>query len=400
MKRAFLALSLQLTMVFLFSACAPSMPHIAEVPEDAIVIQPGETIKIALVTDLVDGEPGLSRIGIDIRAGAITAVTTNPFIGDFRIELVPLETACNEESGQTVAEVITSSPEIAAAVGYTCSASCRGSTPVFQDAGLTLMAAGCSDSNLTEVITHQHAFSRVFYDDRHESRLAADYAFFNMGSRSAIIVQDSSIESQNLSSGFETVYAMNGGEILAVRTFLPGAGQTSLLMTDILELSPDLIYAPMFPGVSAEFITELRSRNPNARIMTSRWTWTNWFIDNMMPEHSENIYSVGPIVATDELEVLKDAYLRVVPGEQPGVMFAFGYDAASMLIKAIQETASLNRDGDLVIVREKVENALHTSVDVEAVTGNLTCTEYGECSADVLGIGSVQDGEWVTVFVP
>jgi branched-chain amino acid transport system substrate-binding protein len=81
-------------------------------------------------------------------------------------------------------------------------------------------------------------------------------------------------------------------------------------------------------------------------------------------------------------------------------MFAFGYDAASMLIKAIQETASLNRDGDLVIVREKVENALHTSVDVEAVTGNLTCTEYGECSADVLGIGSVQDGEWVTVFVP
>jgi branched-chain amino acid transport system substrate-binding protein len=67
-------------------------------------------------------------------------------------------------------------------------------------------------------------------------------------------------------------------------------------------------------------------------------------------------------------------------GEEPTISYyAHWYDAANMLLKAIEAVAVQEEDGTLHIGRQALRDALYATAGYEGLTGSLTCDEYGDC---------------------
>src|SRR5690606_19913467 len=92
-----------------------------------------------------------------------------------------------------------------------------------------------------------------------------------------------------------------------------------------------------------------------------------------------------------------------VAPDELGPFHYHAYDAASILLDAIEAVAVVDDAGNLVIDREALIVAVRETTDYEGLTGVLSCDGIdgiGECGAGVIGVNVVEDGAWVAVDVP
>jgi len=59
---------------------------------------------------------------------------------------------------------------------------------------------------------------------------------------------------------------------------------------------------------------------------------------------------------------------------------AHAYDAVNMVFAAIEKVAVQDSDGTLHIGRKALRDALFATKDFKGLTGNLTCSQYGDCA--------------------
>jgi branched-chain amino acid transport system substrate-binding protein len=76
---------------------------------------------------------------------------------------------------------------------------------------------------------------------------------------------------------------------------------------------------------------------------------------------------------------------------------AHGYDAAQLILIAINQVATVDASGNLVIDREALIKAVRNTKNYKGLTGTLTCDAIGECGAGDLSINQVQGGKWALV---
>ena len=81
---------------------------------------------------------------------------------------------------------------------------------------------------------------------------------------------------------------------------------------------------------------------------------------------------------------LLEAYQAEFGEPPPGPYWAHSYDAAVMLLSAI-ESAAVERDGSLWIDRAAVRDALDAA-DFEGVTGRVSCDEFGDCGVGTIAV--------------
>jgi branched-chain amino acid transport system substrate-binding protein len=78
-----------------------------------------------------------------------------------------------------------------------------------------------------------------------------------------------------------------------------------------------------------------------------------------------------------------DAYLsryKAKYQEPPFPMYAATtYDAANLLLNAVEAVAVQDKDGTLHLGRQALRDALYGTSGYHGVTGRLTCDEYGDC---------------------
>jgi branched-chain amino acid transport system substrate-binding protein len=77
------------------------------------------------------------------------------------------------------------------------------------------------------------------------------------------------------------------------------------------------------------------------------------------------------------------AYQEAFGTEPLSVFHAHSYDAAMILMDAIEEVAIQNDDGSLSIPRQALRDAVFATNGYAGVTGTITCTELGDCATDV-----------------
>jgi branched-chain amino acid transport system substrate-binding protein len=81
-------------------------------------------------------------------------------------------------------------------------------------------------------------------------------------------------------------------------------------------------------------------------------------------------------------------------GEGPNQLYyAHTYDAANMLLNAIEAVAVQDKDGTLHIGRQALRDALYATDWYEGLTGSLTCDEYGDCGVARFQVIRLDDPE-------
>jgi branched-chain amino acid transport system substrate-binding protein len=86
-------------------------------------------------------------------------------------------------------------------------------------------------------------------------------------------------------------------------------------------------------------------------------------------------------------------------GEDPLAVFhAHAYDAANIIMDAVEEVGVIDADGNLHIPRKALRDAIYGTSNFPGITGNLTCSADGDCADPVINVAQLQNGEYVPVW--
>ncbi|MBN1992372.1 MAG: protein kinase [Anaerolineae bacterium] len=182
-------------------------------PWGDIVIPPGGTINLAFVGAL-SGE--LSELGAVQKNAFLMALEEKSAIKGFPIKAgLIVDGGCGDpDLGQKAAQDVVVEANIVGLVGHTCSASCMGGAPVYEDAHLVWISPSCSNPNLTE--QGFDVFNRlVFRDDRDGDEKNAQVVDTPIYQEFAQSYQDAYGQSlAEIGSGFFAAYTYDATNIL------------------------------------------------------------------------------------------------------------------------------------------------------------------------------------------
>ncbi|HEC22338.1 MAG TPA: branched-chain amino acid ABC transporter substrate-binding protein, partial [Chloroflexi bacterium] len=269
------------------------------VPEDpwgVVEIPPGEPVRIAVNT--VTSGAGVDVYGInELRAVEIAVDDFGGEIAGHEIEIVPNDTLCSAEGGQTVASRTVSDPSIVAVVGHTCSSSCEPAAPIYEDAYYTMVSPSCTAGSLTAPDAPR-SFMRTAFNDNFQGREAAKFAYEVLGARRVATIHDGSPYAVGLVDVFAQTFQELGGEIVAQEAVNVGDTDMRPVLTSIAAQEPDMIYFPIFPAEGGFIAVQSKEVEglEDVILMGADGIKSDTFIE-AAGDAAEGVYASGPLTA-------------------------------------------------------------------------------------------------------
>jgi branched-chain amino acid transport system substrate-binding protein len=380
---------------------APAEGAVAEACNDllgCVTVAPGEPIRLA--SALVIAGPN-GTLGIDSQTGVEVAIKQRGELVGHPIELQAEDDGCSAEGGQTTATKLASDPSLVAVVGHSCSSSCTPAAPIYDNAGLTMISPSCTAPALTGEASHVKSFLRTAQNDSVQGQVMAEFVYNELGLRKAATIHDGSPYAEQLQQVFAEVFTELGGEITAQEAINVGDTDMRPVLTSIATSSPEFLYYPIFIAEGAFVTTQAKEI---AGLETTILAGADGMISpdfiTAAGEAAEGMYISGPDLAfSGELYDTFVADYNEILGQDPNAPYhGHAYDAANMIFEAIEKVAKQDAEGNTLIGRQALRDALYGTSSLQGVTGNISCSELGDCADPKIAINQVKGGEYVPVF--
>jgi branched-chain amino acid transport system substrate-binding protein len=380
-------------------ACAPTptaQPFTYEDEWGVVVVKKGEPIRIGFAAALSGA--GLDVLGIDEQRGAQLAVADKGSILGFPIELVSEDDQCSAEGGITVANKFVSDPSIVAVVGNMCSSGCLAAMDIYQEHGYTMVSPSCTGVVLTT--RGNKAFNRVCWNDRIQGPAAAKFLREQLKLERVAIIHDGSPYGEGLVNAMAAAFEEMGGKVVAREAVNVGDTDMRPLLERIKAANPQAIYFGGFVAEGAYLAAQrLDVGMADVIFMGADGILAADFI-KAAGKGAEGVYAsaanpaeAGPGMA-DFLKAYQDKY-----GEKPPAPFhAHAYDAAMVIMNAIEKVAKVDPQGNLHIGRKALNEAIRNTKNYQGLTGIITCDENGDCGTGTVAVSQVVNGEWQLVW--
>jgi branched-chain amino acid transport system substrate-binding protein len=396
-KYNFYLLSLFVLVSILLSACKASAPPFE--CSDAIGcvdIAPGEPIKLGVLQTL-SGK--VAAHGIDQTRGIELALARreNQLLGH-RIELQIENERCSSEGGTIATLKIVADPQVVAILGTTCSGAATTATKIMSKAGLTMISGANTAPSLTSIggekgADWQQGYFRTIYSEAIVAQAAATFVFQKLGVKKVATINDGDAYTRGYKDVFKQAFTDLGGEVVLDIAVNKGDKDMRPVLTAVAASGAELVFFPLFQP-EADFIV-LQAKEvaglENTILMGGGALLSDAFVKSVARD-GVGMYMTGPVPlespAFNELALAYKARYGEVPHT---VSFIYAYDAANLLLNAIETVAVRERDGTLHIGRQALRKALYAISDFEGVTGPLTCDEFGDCSATRFVIVRLED---------
>ncbi|RPJ20138.1 MAG: branched-chain amino acid ABC transporter substrate-binding protein, partial [Desulfobacteraceae bacterium] len=348
-----------------------------------VKIKKGDPIHIA--NWMVVAGPDAS-LGTDTKRGVEIAVDDigGKLLGH-PIKISTQDTGCNAEGGQAAATKLASDPTIVAAVGSNCSSEARPGAPILWKAGI----ATVSPSNTAPYLTdpkrgaEYNGYLRTAHNDKVQGAVAAEFAIKKLGAKKAATVHDGSVYAEQLQAVFAETFKKMGGTITAQEAVAPTDTDMRPVLTKIATGKPEFLYYPIFIAAGGHITRQVKevAGLEKVSLMGADGIFSPDFYkaagDTAIGMyHSSPDFSAFAAGYKDFLAKHSKKY-----GEKPLAPFhAHGYDAAMLIFNAIKKVGKAGPDGTLYIGRKALRDALYATKNYKGLTGNLTCTELGDCA--------------------
>ena len=374
-----------------------------EIPEDelgVVEIPEGEPIHLAF-WGVISGAD--AALGEDARRGVEIAIDDRGGeLLSHPIELSSEDGLCTPEGGATAAQALAADTTVVGLVGSICSDETVGGIQTITEAGLTTI----SPSNTRPALTAEDrdetfaGYLRTAHSDAVQGRVAAEFAFNELGVTTAATVHDGSAYAEALQQVFADEFTALGGEITAQEAVERGQTDMSTALNNVAADAPELLYYPIFTAEGGFITAQVRdvAGLEDTTLMGSDGLFSAEFIEAAGP-NVEGMYLSSP-----DFTAFGEAYQEFLDkyeekyGEEPIQIFhAHAYDAANILMDAIEEVA-VEVDGTLYVPKGALRERIYATENFDGLTGTLTCNEFGDCSAPVIAMYQVTarevGGEW------
>ncbi|MBO8159660.1 ABC transporter substrate-binding protein [Thermosyntropha sp.] len=261
---------------------------------------------------------------------------------------------------------------IVAQIGPLTSGNVQGCTLVMMDNKIPLIAPAATAVNVTvneKGETLDYIF-RVCFIDPFQGTLMAQFAYENLGAKTAVILKDASSDyGKGLAEYFKKTFTEKGGKILAEEGFVKGDRDFRATLTKIRGLNPDFIYVPGYYEEVAPLIKQARELGITAPMGGGDGWDSPDMIEVAGKANLNNTYFTNHYSVQDQnpkvqkfVKAYKEKY-----NKEPDAFAALAYDAVQLLAQAIKDANSTNP--------EDIKNALENIKDFEGVTGRMSIDE-------------------------
>lgn len=367
----------------------------ADNPDEKIcaVIEPGNTIKIGYAGPMTGD---YSAFGTDISQAGLIAIQDYGDFDGFMFELLIQDTQGSGEGGAAVANLYVSDPDVVAIAGHTFSGSTAAAIPIYNEARLPMLSPSATRADLTE--GDQDVFNRIPFTDDIQGVKVAEYLYNTLGLTKIAVMHDGDAYGQGLAEKVRDVFTELGGEVVAVEPITPGEADYSSALNAIGAQSPEALFYGGYDAEAAVIKNQMGVAGlGDAVFFSDDGTFGTNFLDLTGP-NAEGAYATSALPPASEAKDKFIAAYQAAYGIEPGTLSAFswhGYDVVAALIHVIKQVAIKGDDGNLYIPRETMVQAVRGLTDFQALTGNITCNEVGECNTAGPTFFVVQNGGWV-----
>jgi len=399
MTRKGLFLLLVLTAVLALAACGGESLE-CEDELGCVEVAPGDPVLLA--SSLVVSGPN-TELGLDSQWGVELAIDMRGELLGHPIDLQAEDDGCNAEGGQTSATKIVSNPQIVAMVGTSCSGAGVPAAKIVSDAGYSMVSPSNTSPALTDPDqAFQVGYLRTAHNDLVQGRAMAEFAFNELGVTKAAAIHDGDPYTEGLASAFAGPFEELGGEMVAFEAEAPDASNVEPLLTTVAAAGPEFIYYPVFIPLGS-LLTNTAKDIPGLEgviLAGADGIQSPSFLENTVGT-SDGMYVSGPDLSfsnTFYQDTFLPAYMEAYGTEPTAPFHAHAFDAASMIMDAIEKVAVQGDDGTLLIGRQALRDALYATSGMEGITGTITCDEYGDCADPKISVSEVQSNSFEKVW--
>ncbi len=357
------------------------------------------------VVNIPDGEPvtlGVFQVlsgpnavlGQDMVYGIEIAVADRDGeILGHEINLLIQDELCTVEGGAQAALAIASDPTVVGLVGSSCSDATVGAMQTITEAGLSTISGSATRPSLTEPDRGPEyaGFLRTAWSDAIQGKFVAEFVQ-SLGLTKAATIHDGSAYAEALVGVFEDEFEALGGEITIKEAVTAGQTDMNPVLTNVAQSEPEVIYFPVFTaegGYIAKQHADVAGLE-DVVLIGSDGLFSYQFVEAAgAGSEVEGMYLSSPNFSAfqDTYADLVEKYLDLSGLDSPLQAFhAHAYDAASIMLSGIEQVAVENEDGSMDVDLGALREALYATADFPGVTGTLTCTPTGDCSAPIIAV--------------
>lgn len=403
-KRLLALFALLMVASMVLSACGPSAPTFE--CTDAIgclKIGPDEPVHLAYMLTisgatafLGEDSKGGIELAIDDRGGKVLG---------HEISLTGEDSGCNAEGGQTAATKVAADPTIVGVIGTNCSSAATAAVDTISDAGLVMVSSSNTAPALTiEGETWKPGYYRTCHTDLFQGAIAAEFAYNELGARTAATIHDGSPYADQLQAVFSKRFKELGGTVTFQGAINVGDTDMRTVLTSVAADSPDVLYFPIFEP-EGDFIVAQSSEISgleNTTLMGADGLLADSFPENAGP-NSVGMYLSGPYVQGAAYDTFLAEWDAKYGGVPPSGFHAFAYDGTNIILDAVESVATVQEDGTMYIGRQAMRDYISNLSDYSGLTGSLDCTDkdfgdvgisHGDCATGgALGIFQLTEAE-------
>ncbi|OGP62681.1 MAG: hypothetical protein A2V65_00050 [Deltaproteobacteria bacterium RBG_13_49_15] len=381
MKRTFILFTILALMIGIAATGAQAAD--AKDPIGVVTIKKGEPVHIAYWF-VVAGEN--ASLGTDTKRGVEIAIEDvgGKLLGH-PIKLSGQDTGCNAEGGQAAATKLASDPTIIAAIGSNCSSEAKPGAPILWKAGITTVSPSNTAPYLTDPARgpEYEGYLRTAHNDKIQGAVAAQFAIKKLGVKKAATIHDGSVYAEQLQAVFAETFKKMGGTITSQEAVSTGSTDMRPVLTKIATGKPEFIYYPIFIAEGGHITRQAKEVAGLEKV--SLMGADGIFSPDFYKAAGET--AIGMYHSSPDFSAFAAGYKDFLAkhqkkyGEKPLAPFhAHAYDAAMMVLKAIEKVAVKGKDGSLTIGRKALRDALYATKGLKGLTGNITCNKLGDCA--------------------
>lgn len=380
--------------VLMVAACAPAAapsPTAAPAAQPAAAGAPttaagssGGTIKIGFAGPLTGDQALFGKTYLNGAQLAVNEINAAGGLLGKKVELSPLDDQADPKQGPVVAQRFADDKSIVAVIGHFNSGVTIPAAPVYNQARLAHVTEA-TNPKLTTL-----GFDTVFRpiaNDNMQGGAPADYAFKTLNAKKAAIVHDKQAFGQGVSDVFEKRFKELGGTVTSVNGITPTDTDFSAVVTKIKNENPDVIQFGGTHVAGGLLLKQLRAQGLKQPFMAPDGCYTPEFIQVAGKENAEGAivtFQIPPYDSSPTTKKFADDYKKTF-NEDPGPYSGSGYEQAKVLMAAIKNANSTDR--------EAIVKAMRT-VKIDGLYGPIEFDATGEVKTPAIFLFQVKDGKF------
>jgi branched-chain amino acid transport system substrate-binding protein len=303
--------------------------------------QQDEAVKIGAVLPLT-GEYEIYgqaiRKGVDLAYEHLQADGSLPY----KVEVTVLDSEGDPAKAAELAEQLYDDGALAV-VGGVVTAEALQMVPVADRADRVLLSPSASNPQLTGISKN---FYRVFPSDSREGTTMGNFAAGKLEVQTMVILTKEDEYARGNQEVFQSEFERNGGQVLEVIEYPPGAADFSGFVDRVMTLDPQAVYVAAYAGDISKMIKELRQRGFQGSILTTS-AFASPEIIELVGEAAEGVFLTQAVfeVKSEEPKIKEfvDAF-QAKYSLTPDLYAAHGYDSVMVLAEARKEGGEIEAD--------------------------------------------------------